>query len=129
MPIPVECFTEFPLTLSLSPLGRGNARTAAFVGEGAAAYSLSPTASACGCGTLSCKLAKASLLGEGWGEGVLCRTIQPNPLSFFWRRLQCLAQALQFLRPGGQAKAQNAAVRERPGEYAFPGEMCEERPA
>ena len=38
--------------------------------RGLAAYSLSPSASARGCGTFSCMLAKASLLGEGWGEGV-----------------------------------------------------------
>ena len=39
--------------------------------EKAAANSLSPSASASGCGRESGKLAKASLLGEGWGEGGL----------------------------------------------------------
>ena len=39
--------------------------------EEAAAGSLSPSAPACGCGSESGRLASASLLGEGWGEGVL----------------------------------------------------------
>ena len=43
-----------------------------YLGERAAARSLSHPHPLADADTLSCKHAKACLLGEGWGEGVFC---------------------------------------------------------
>ena len=56
---PGECLTKCPLTLALSPLGRGDARMTQLPQWRAAASSLSPW-------------------GEGWGEGVFGRSTHPD---------------------------------------------------
>ena len=70
MPV-LPCF-EDPLTLSLSPRGEGTPS------QRPRADSLSQPHPLADAATLRCKLAKASLLGEGWGEGVLRHRHMPH---------------------------------------------------
>jgi hypothetical protein len=81
---PLECFTKSPLILSFSGQARlgvlasfaaapaKRVRTGRRDAAATVADSLSHPHPLADAGYPSGKLAKASLLGEGWGEGVFC---------------------------------------------------------
>ena len=67
--MPVSPRVEDPLILSFSPRGEGTPELSAHLGERSVASSLSQPHPLADAATLKGKLAKASLMGEGWGEG------------------------------------------------------------
>jgi hypothetical protein len=69
-----RCGKEAPLTLPLSPRGEGTPELASSLDGEAAACSLSQPHPIAEAVIRSGMLAKASLRGEGWGEGVFARS-------------------------------------------------------